>query len=259
MYIYTNYQVGIMHVLIVDDEKGPRETVKEVIKLYCPEITSVAEAEGVKDAVALIDSHHPDLVFLDIRLKDGSGFDVLKKAATKNLNVIFITAYEEYAISAFRVSALDYLLKPVDADELAAAVKRAERKLQAEHFTERLDAFMTNMQHASQGLKKMTLKTSESIHVVNIDDIVYCEADRNYTVFYLADGEKIVVSRSIGEYEEMLPPHAFMRVHQSFLVNVKHIKRYEKADGGFLVTAFGQQIPVATRKKDQLIQFLSKM
>lgn len=122
-----------------------------------------------------------------------------------------------------------------------------------------MEVFMKNMENASQGLKKMTLKTSDSIHVINIADIVYCEADRNYTNFHLITGEKILVSKSLGEYEDMLPPDSFLRVHQSFLVNANQIKRYDKTDGGFLITVNGKTIPVSTRKKDQLTQFLAKL
>jgi two-component system LytT family response regulator len=249
----------MISALIVDDEKRARETIKEVIKLYCPEITSVSEADSVPTAVEAIHARNPDLVFLDIRLNDGSGFDVLKHLQDKKPGVIFITAYEEYAIQAFKVSALDYLLKPIDPDDFSAAVKRALQKINEGKFAERMDVFMKNMENASQGVKKMTLKTSDSIHVINIADIVYCEADRNYTNFHLITGEKILVSKSLGEYEDMLPAESFLRVHQSYLVNASHIKRYDKTDGGFLITANEKTIPVSTRKKDQLIQFLAKL
>jgi two-component system LytT family response regulator len=249
----------MIRALIVDDEKRARETIREVIKLYCPEITSVSEADSVPTAVEAIHAENPDLLFLDIRLNDGSGFDVLKHLKDKKPGVIFITAYEEYAIQAFKVSALDYLLKPIDPDDFSAAVKRALQKINEGKFAERMDVFMKNMENASQGVKKMTLKTADSIHVINIADIVCCEADRNYTEFHLITGEKIVVSRSLGEYEDMLPVESFLRVHQSFLVNVAYIKRYDKTDGGFLITVNEKTIPVSTRKKDQLIQYLAKL
>jgi two-component system LytT family response regulator len=249
----------MIRALIVDDEKRARETIREVIKLYCPEITSVSEADSVPTAVEAIHAENPDLLFLDIRLNDGSGFDVLKHLHDKKPGIIFITAYEEYAIQAFKVSALDYLLKPIDPDDFSAAVKRALQKINEGKFAERMDVFMKNMENASQGLKKMTLKTSDSIHVINIADIVCCEADRNYTDFHLITGEKITVSRSLGEYEDMLPVDSFLRVHQSYLVNAAYIKRYDKTDGGFLITVNGKTIPVSTRKKDQVIQFLSKL
>lgn len=249
----------MIRALIVDDEKRARETIREVIKLYCPEITSISEADSVPTAVEAIHAENPDLLFLDIRLNDGSGFDVLKHLKDKKPGVIFITAYEEYAIQAFKVSALDYLLKPIDPDDFSAAVKRALQKINEGKFAERMDVFMKNMENASQGVKKMTLKTADSIHVINIADIVCCEADRNYTEFHLITGEKIVVSKSLGEYEDMLPVDSFLRVHQSYLVNVAYIKRYDKTDGGFLITVNEKTIPVSTRKKEQLIQFLAKL
>lgn len=249
----------MIRALIVDDEKGARETITEVIKLYCPEITSISEADSVSTAVEAIHTENPDLVFLDIRLNNGSGFDVLRHLNGKKPGIIFITAYEEYAIQAFKVSALDYLLKPIDPDEFSAAVERAQRKINEEKFTERMDTFMKNMENASQGLKKITLKMADCIHVINIADIVCCEADRNYTNFHLVTDERIMVSRSLGEYEDMLPVDSFIRVHQSYLVNVAHIKRYDKTDGGFLITTNGKNIPVSTRKKEQLIQFLYRI
>lgn len=247
----------MIRVLIVDDEKRARETIREVIKLYCPEIGSVYEADSVSSAVNQISELNPDLVFLDVELQDGNGFDVLKAIGDKKMNVIFVTGSEEFAIKAFKVSALDYVLKPVDPDELSAAVASATEKINAGKLSDRMEVLMKNMENMSQGIKKITLKTSDSIHVIHISDIVYCEADRNYTNFHLLNGKKILVSRSLGEYEEMLPAETFLRVHQSFLVNAQHISRYDRTDGGFLVTVNDKSIPVSTRKKDQLISYLS--
>lgn len=247
----------MIRALIVDDEKRAREAVREVIKLYCPEISSVYEADSVSSAVNQIAELNPDLVFLDVELQDGNGFDVLKAIGDKKINVIFVTGSEEFAIKAFKVSALDYILKPVDPDELSAAVASAREKISAGKLSDRMEVLMKNMENISQGIKKITLKTADSIHVINISDIVYCEADRNYTNFHLLNGKKILVSRSLGEYEEMLPVETFLRVHQSYLVNVDHISRYDRTDGGFLVTVNEKSIPVSTRKKDQLISYLS--
>jgi len=249
----------MIRALIVDDEKRARETVREVIKLYCPEIGQVYEADSVSAAVNQISELNPDLVFLDIELQDGNGFDVLKAIGDKKINVIFVTGREEFAIKAFKVSALDYILKPVDPDELSAAVVSATEKINAGKLSDRMDMLMKNMENMSQGIKKITLKTADSIHVINVSDIVYCEADRNYTNFHLLNGKRILVSRSLGEYEEMLPSETFLRVHQSFLVNAEHISRYDRTDGGFLVTVNDKSIPVSTRKKDQLIQYLSDL
>lgn len=247
-----------MHVLIVDDERKARETIKELIKRYCPEVSAVYEADSVQAAVKHINSEEPDLVLLDVDLTSGNGFDVIREVGDNKLNVIFVTGSEEFALKAFKISALDYILKPIDPAELSTAIAAASKKINAGRLSENIDMFSKNIEQISQGQKRMTLKTSDSIHVVNIADIVFCEADRNYTIFNLVSGEKIMVSKSLREYEELLPAGSFLRIHQSYLVNINQIKRYERADGGFLVTTNEKNIPVSTRKKEQLIQFLSR-
>lgn len=247
-----------MRVLIVDDEKKARETIRELIKRYCPEVTDICEADSVHSAVKQISNKDPDLVLLDVDLTSGNGFDVIREVGDKKMNIIFVTGSEEFALKAFKISALDYILKPIDPTELSMAIVSASKKINAGRLSDNIEAFAKNMENISQGLKRMTLKTSDSIHVVNIADIVFCEADRNYTNFNLISGEKIMVSKSLGEYEELLPADSFLRVHQSYLVNIDQIKRYERAGGGFLVTSNEKTIPVSTRKKEQLIQFLSR-
>lgn len=247
-----------MRVLIVDDERKARETIKELIKRYCPEVTAIYEADSVQAGVSQINKEEPDLVLLDVDLTNGSGFDVIREIGDKKMNVIFVTGSDEFALKAFKLSALDYILKPIDPAELSAAIATASKKINTGRLSENIETFSKNIEHISQGQKRMVLKTADSIHVVNIADIVFCEADRNYTNFHLIGGEKIMVSKSLGEYEELLPADSFLRVHQSYLVNINQIKRYERADGGFLVTSDEKTVPVSTRKKEQLIQFLSR-
>ncbi len=246
-----------MNVLIVDDEQKARETIKEIIKLYCPQVTLVNEADSVKSAIALINKQKPDAIILDIRLNDGNGFDILNHINSENIAVIFVTAFNEYAIKAFRFAALDYLLKPIDADEFTLSIERAYKKTNTQNFSDKIDSFLQNMKTGE--LKKITLKTNENIHIVNISDIIYCEADKNYTTFYQTGGNKILVSKPIGEYEELLSDAGFMRIHQSFLVNLANIASYEKGEGGFVITLDKQRVPVSTRKKEQLMQFLNKL
>jgi two-component system LytT family response regulator len=248
----------MMDILIIDDEKKARETIAEMINIYCEGEQKIREADGVSSGIRSIQEKVPDLLLLDIHLKDGNGFDILNKIKDKTLNVVFITAYEEYAMKACKVSALDYLLKPVDPDELIAAVEKARERINQDKLVDRLDAFMENMS-GSKKLRKMILKTAESIHIVNINDIVFCEASGNYTTFHLVDGKKILVSKPLGEYEEMISDERFIRVHQSFLVNLDHISRYEKGDGGFIITVNNDSIPVSTRKKEQLMQLLNSL
>ena len=247
-----------MYALVVDDEKRARETILQIIKLFCPELREVAEADSVKTALESIKSKKPDLIFLDIRLGDGSGFDVLKQTAGQNLNVIITTAYDEYAVKAFKYSAIEYLLKPIDPDDLIEAVEKASSLIQNKKLNERIELFLSHAVPKSPPIKKITLTTTDSIHIVNIEDIIFCEADRNYTTFYLPKKEKILVSKSLKEYEELLPSEQFLRCHQSFLVNLNHITRYEKADN-YLVCTDEHHISVSLRKKEQLMQFLKKL
>jgi two-component system LytT family response regulator len=248
-----------MNVLIVDDEKKAREIIKQLILLEGFQHINIREANGVETALQSINQSPPDLLLLDIQLKDGSGFDLLNKIKDHDFQLIFITAFDEYAIKACKVSALDYLLKPIDPDEFNQAIKKAEKKISREKLADRLDTFLQNMEGNARELKKITLKTVDTIYIVNISDIVFCEGAGNYTTFHLLDQQKIMVSKPIGEYEEMISTQKFIRVHQSFLVNVDHIIRYKKGEGGFIITVLNNSIPVSTRKKEQLMNFLNRI
>jgi len=241
--------------IIIDDEKRSRETISHLIGMYCPEVQVIAEAGSITDAQTLIDETHPDILFLDIEMPGGSGFDLLRKYENPDFHVIFITAYQEFAIKAFRFSAIDYLLKPIQSDELIAAINKVKKSLNKTDFKVSFDYFLQQYQQ-KQPNKQLVLKTFELIHVVTITDIIRCESDNNYTSFYLLDGKKIVVSTTIKEYEELLGPSDFFRVHQSHLINLTHIQHYDKRDGGSLVMKDNTHIPVAIRKKDALFALL---
>jgi two-component system, LytTR family, response regulator len=249
----------MIRALLVDDEKKARSTIQNMLQLYCSNVELVGEAATITEAAELIARLKPDLVFLDINLPDGTGFDLLQKFNTIHFKVIFITAYEEYAIKAFKFCALDYIVKPIHPDELIEAVGKAEEVLGKEHVAERLQAFIVNMESSTREVKKIVLKTSDSIHVVNMLDIIRCEADRNYTVFFLNDSKKILVSNTLKEYDELLSSYRFFRTHQSHLVNTHYIERYEKKDGGYLVMKDKSMVPVSVRKKEILLDLLDKI
>lgn len=247
------------NALIIDDEILARETIRNVIKLYCPGITSITECDSVDAAKAEIVRALPDIVFLDIKMPNKTGFDFLKGfRAPLPFKLIFITAHDEYAVQAFKFSALDYLLKPVDPDELIAAVNKAEDVIAKERMLSKLEALIHNMENTKPETKRVILKTSDSIHVINIKDIIRCEADKNYTSFFLSNTKKIIVSNTLKEYDELLTPLGFFRTHQSHLVNMQHIERYEKKDGGTLIMNDESTIPVAVRKKDELLDLLQR-
>lgn len=243
----------MLKLVIVDDEENVREALSLMLKLYHPDIQLCASCESVSAAVSAIREHHPDMVLLDIEIGNENGFDIFQHFPQPGFRVIFITAYQQYAVQAFRFAALDYLLKPVDPDLLAGALKKASEVIDQSKVSLKLESFIHNVTNISKNTKKIILKTADTIHLVNIFDIMYCEADRSYTYFYLADKSRIMVSTAMGSYEELFADCGFFRIHQSFLLNLHYFKRYEKGDGGKAILKDNTSLPVATRKKDQFL------
>ena len=248
--------MNMIRAIIVDDEKHCREELSGILKLTATDIEVVAEAANVREAVILIEKFRPDLLFLDISLGDGFGFDVLEKVGYREFRVIFITAHDQYAIRAFRFNALDYILKPVDRDTVAEAINKVRiQPLFSSGFEERFDSLIQKNQHTR---RKIALPAFESITMVNISDIIRCASDGNYTTFFTLKGNPIVVSRSIKEYDELLTPMNFFRVHQSHLVNLNYVHQFLKEDGGILVMEDGSKVEVSRRRKEALIEILLK-
>ena len=246
----------MLRTLIIDDEKNNRRKIRELLENHFPNVQLVGEADGVKTGLESIVNHSPDLILLDIRLMDGDAFDLLNQIGQVNFKIIFITAFEEYALKAIKFSALDYLLKPVLLDELKAAIAKAENQIMNELNLKLLE--LSNNLNASQN-KRIVLKTVEKLHFVPVQDIMRCEADKNYTVFFLTDNKKIVVSGSIKDYEDILCEQGFYRLHKSHIVNLTYIKSYEKSDGGTVILTDGSHVPVAVRKKNQMIELFSRL
>ena len=245
----------MISVVLVDDEQKARETIINILELSNIDIQISGEADSVDSAYELISKKHPDLVFLDINLPDGTGFDLMKRFSHIHFKVIFITAHEEYAIRAFKFSALDYILKPITAGDLLQAVEKASETINKEENEIKINAVLSNLEK----IKKIVLKTAESIHIVQVKNIIRCEADVNYTTFYLDNGEHLLVSKTLKEYAELLEPSGFFRTHQSHLVNLDHILRYDKTEGGHLVMDDESIVPVASRKKDELFKLFERM
>lgn len=245
----------MIKTVIIDDEARARDTIRGILGLSQEDIELVGEAASVSEAYELISRKKPEIVFLDINLPDGTGFDLLKKFRKIFFSIIFITAHEEYAITAFKYSAVDYIMKPVHAGELLNAISRAAEAIHEEETGIRLRALLSNI----ESLKKLVLRTAESIHIINVKDIIRCESDVNYTLFFLANKEKLLVSKTLKEYAELLEGNGFFRPHQSHLVNITHILRFDKADGGTLVLDDGSEIPVSSRKKDSLLNLFDNL
>ncbi len=252
----------MLKAVIVEDEKNSQELLKELITEYCDGVEVVDIAGNVAQGLEALDVHKPDILFLDIELPDGDGFQVLEKADYKGFDVIFTTAYDQYAMKAFKFSATDYLLKPVDIDELQAAVERISQKhasgeAKPEVQEEKLDALIQNLRSMTQPLKRIVLPTSNGFTVVNPDDIIRCESDRNYTFIFLTDGRKILVSRTIKEYDEMLRDNNFFRIHQSHLINLNFLKNYTRGRGGYVELTDGTVLDVSARRKSEFLKRMS--
>ncbi|MEL6589362.1 MAG: LytTR family DNA-binding domain-containing protein [Bacteroidota bacterium] len=246
----------MIKTILVDDEADARFTLKAYLQSYAEEIDILAEVGTVERALAVIPQLEPDLVFLDIRLSPGSGFDILSRLDTVSFAVIFVTAYDEYALRAIQFSALDYLLKPVDPDLLDQAITKVRRRLEKETSAQdpRLSLLQTQLQLPKQE-GRLVLPTMEGFIVKDIKRIIRCEAERNYTHFYFADRTKMLVPRTLKVYDELLSPLGFCRVHQSHLLNLQQIEEYKRRKkGGIAILAQGQEIPVSESRKEGFLQ-----
>jgi two-component system LytT family response regulator len=221
------------------------------------DVQCIPEGENVQSGIEAIQKHNPDIVFLDIQMPDGTGFDVIRSIEDNNFEVIFITAHEEFAIKAIKFSALDYLLKPVDTAELKAALERALESIDANKEVKQFDALQSNINPSEK--RRLVLKTQESVHVVDLDDIIRCEADRNYTSFFLVGGKKILVSKTLKEYENLLSNHNFLRVQQSHLINIDFVDRYDKKNGGAVVMKDGSEVPLSPAKREVFFKRLENL
>ena len=240
-----------MRALIIDDEQNVREAMKGLLRIYAPEIEVVGEAKAVAEALFKINELQPELLFLDVELGDGTGFDLLQQLPARNFEVIFVTAHEHYAIKAIRMSACDFLLKPVDPDDLVNAIERAKVQLN----TQGTDPIDVMLQHASGIKERMVLKDMENIYVINIADIIHCEADGRYTRFYVKGMRPILVSTNLKEYEQLLSPSGFVRIHHSHVINLAHIQRIDKVNLTVHLCE-NEKVPISVRKKDELMKRL---
>jgi two-component system LytT family response regulator len=248
----------MLRTLIIDDEEHVRKSMADMLKLHCPRVKIVGQAEGVKTGLAAIDSLHPDLVLLDIKMKDGSGFDLLKALNNIDFKIIFVTAYDQYAINAFKFSALDYLLKPVESTELREAVDKADEVIQHE-IDKQIDALSSNLKGNDQSGRKIILKTFDNIYLVKVKDINYIQSDGRYSTIFLVSDQKIVVTNNLKQYNQMLGELGFYRVHKSYLINLEYIQRFEKGDGGYVILGNDARIPVASRKREGLLELFERL
>jgi two-component system, LytTR family, response regulator len=242
--------------IIIDDEAKGRFALKQKISDYCPEVYIAGEAASGKEGLSLAEKFHPQIIFLDIEMPGMDGFEMLKNIPEKDFHIIFTTAYDHYAIKAIRYAAFDYLLKPVDIEELRAAVQRVEQQQSLQTHTKRkLEVLEQNLAGKSQ-LNKLAIPTLEGLLFFNIHDIIHLEAQSNYTAIYFTNHPKLLASRTLKDFEELLPPDVFFRTHHSHLINLNYIKRYIKGDGGQIEMQDGSFATVARRKKDEFLRLI---
>ncbi|WP_315822323.1 LytTR family DNA-binding domain-containing protein [Paraflavitalea speifideaquila] len=243
--------------IIIDDEKNNIENLVGLLKRHCPEVRVAGVALNADDGAALISQMQPDLVFLDIQMPDKSGFQLLEGLTEYNFEIILVTAFDQYGIQAVKFSAIDYLLKPVNIEELKAAVDKVEKRLQAKRQNLELQNLLLLIKHQEQrSAHRLALPTNKETRFINPQDIIRCESSNAYTSFYLTDGQKIMVSKPIYEYEELLSDFGFIRCHQSHLVNKKFVKSWVKEDGGSLLLVDNSSIPVSRNKKEAVMNAL---
>lgn len=247
-----------MTAIIVEDELHSREFLKNVLQELCPDVELLGMAESVPTGVELLNRTRPDLVFLDIEMQSGTGFDLLQTVGRGDFAVVFTTAYDHYALQAIKFSALDYLLKPLDLDELQAAVAKVRERLArpAQPGPTALDQLLATLSQPARVPQTIALATSDGLEFVPLASVVRIEAAGAYSTFYLQGGKKIVVSKNLKEYESMLPPAQFFRVHNSHIINLAEVRRMVRTDGGYAVMNDGTTVLISPKKKDEFLQLM---
>lgn len=248
-----------MKTIIVDDNQQARNFLRTLIQQFCPELELLGSASNIKEGRFLIEQVHPELVFLDVEMPNGTGFDLLQQLPQVDFKVIFTTAHEKYALQAIKCSALDYLLKPIDIEDLLLAVGKAkeERQQSAEEGTSQLkvQTLLQNLQATSaQGEQKLLLNDKYGMQVAQVKDIIRLKADNNYTHFFIKDQPPLLISKPLKDYESILPSQQFFRCHKSHLINLNYLLRYDKREDEVLILQDGSKVPVSRRKVDVLLE-----
>ncbi len=243
-----------MKALLVDDEPDGIRTLKKLLELNCPEVEIAGTCSNVISAKQELDELRPDVVFLDIRMPGKSGLDMLTDLPVKNFEVIFVTAHNQYMLQAIQFSAVDYLMKPVDEDRLIEAVHRVTVRLNQDKNSGRAETLLHNINKAGFPLEmRLCLPTQKGFTIVKLEEIIYCEAQRSYTIFRLVNNKSIVISKPLFDYDKLLSDTIFLRIHKSFLINLLHVKEYIRGEGGTVIMTNGTEIEVSRRKKEYFL------
>lgn len=250
----------MIKALIVDDEGNARETLKMLLDQHTSNVQILGMADSAETAYQMINELQPELVFLDVEMPKGNGFDLLERFNKADFKVIFTTAYGHYAIKAIKFSALDYLLKPIDIDELKMAVQKARDCIveqRNENESESIKTLIENLNNTN--MRKIAIPDLDGITFVDIDDIIRCEADRNYTCIHLESGRKLLSSKVLKEYEKLFADYQFIRLHNSHIINLKHVRRYIKGEGGTVIMSDESSVDVSRRRKSEFLERLSNL
>lgn len=241
-----------MKTIIIDDEQHVIDNLKVLLETHCNHLKLSGDACSIEDGIQIIKKNNPDLIFLDIEMGAATGFDLLKKIPEPDFHIIFLTAFNQYGIRAIKKAGLDYLLKPFDINELKTAVYRAESynpSVQRDSLTRLLNSLEKEIEQ-----DKLALHSMEGISLINVCDILYCKTENNYLHFFCTNGIKYFISKSLSKYEDFLVRHHFVRIHHSYIVNMRHVKQYLRKDGGIAILSDGTELPVSVRKREAFIK-----
>lgn len=248
----------MLTAIIIDDETNSRNALRQKITKHCNNVMIIADCENGEEGIEKIETQKPDIIFLDIEMPRMNGFTMLQQIKNKNFEVIFITAYDHYAIKAIKFSALDYLLKPVEVEDLKAAVEKVTQKRKQLDGNKRLELLLQNFLEEKTAHQRIAISSMEGLQFVTTNDIIYLEANSNYTSFYLADNRKITATKTLKDFEEILPASMFIRIHHSYLINKNGIEKYIKGEGGQVVMKNGVTLDVARRKKEEFMKAIDQ-
>jgi two-component system, LytTR family, response regulator len=250
-----------MKAILVDDEHDGIRTLRKMLETHCPQVTIAATCSNATMAKQQVEEIQPDVVFLDIQMPGKTGLEMLTEMSSRDFEVVFVTAHNEYMLQALQYSAADYLLKPVDEDRLIEAVQRVERKLQAaDRKEERTEALLHNLSQAGNPSEmRLCLPTLKGFIILKLEDIYYCEAERSYTIFHLGNNKTVTVSKPLLDYDTLLKDTSFLRIHKSFLINLLHVKEYQRGEGGLVIMSNGAEIEVSRRKKEQFLMKIKEV
>ncbi len=243
-----------MKAILVDDEPDGIRTLQKMLEKHCPQVNIAGTCSNAVIAKQQMETAKPDVIFLDIQMPGKSGLELLTELPGKKFEVIFVTAHNEYMLQALQYSAADYLLKPVDEDRLIEAVQRVEKRLEDERKEDLTEVLLHNFSKSGNPAEmRLCLPTLKGFIVLKLDDIIYCEAERSYTIFHLEGKKTVTVSKSLIEYDNLLRDTSFLRIHKSFLINLHHVKEYQRGEGGLLIMSDNAEIEISRRKKEQFL------